>query len=79
MRGDHAPNFSFFAKPDIQNHNIQPGVFSAKMKGRKSVSFLFTVIYELLGYFSWFIVSKSLRIEVFCSILSAMFSHAQLL
>ena len=26
------------------NPNIQPGVFSAKMKGEKSVPFLFTII-----------------------------------
>ena len=29
----------FFAKPTIQNPNIQPGVFLAKMEGQQSMSF----------------------------------------
>ena len=32
--GDHAPSFLFFAKPAIQNPNIQPAVFLVKMKGQ---------------------------------------------
>ena len=44
VHGDHAPSFLFFAKPVIQNPNIQPGVFLAKMKSHQSMSFLFTVI-----------------------------------
>ena len=30
--GGHRSNFLFFAKPAIQNPNIQPRVFLAKMK-----------------------------------------------
>ena len=37
--GDHVPSFLFFAKPAIQNPNIQSGVFSAKMKSHQSMSF----------------------------------------
>ena len=44
VRGDHVPSFLFFAKPAIQNPNIQPGVFLAKMKSHQSMSFLFPVI-----------------------------------
>ena len=32
VRGDHVPSFLVFAKPAIQNLNIQPGEFLAKMK-----------------------------------------------
>ena len=32
VRGGHAPSFLFFAKPAIENPNIQLGVFLAKMK-----------------------------------------------
>ena len=39
VRGDHAPSFLFFPKPDIQNPNIQPGVFLAKIKGQQSMYF----------------------------------------
>ena len=39
VRGDHAPNFLFFAKPAIQNPDIQPGIFLAKMKVQQSISF----------------------------------------
>ena len=39
VRCDHAPSFSFFTKPEIQNPNIQPGMFLAKMKGQQSMSF----------------------------------------
>ena len=39
VRGDHVPSFLFFAKPAIQNPNIQPGVFLAKMKGQQSMPF----------------------------------------
>ena len=44
VRGDRAPSFLFFAKPAIQNTNIQPGVFLAKMEDQESMYFLFTVI-----------------------------------
>ena len=44
VRGDHTRSFLFFAKLAIQNPNIQPGVFLAKMKGQQSMSFLFIVI-----------------------------------
>ena len=37
--GGHAPSFLFFAKPAIQNPNIQPGKFLTKMKGQQSMSF----------------------------------------
>ena len=36
---DHAPSFLFFANPAIQNSNVQPGVFLAKMQGQKAMSF----------------------------------------
>ena len=39
VRGDHVLSFSFFAKPAIQNPNIQPGMFLAKMKSQQSMSF----------------------------------------
>ena len=39
VHGGHAPSFLFFAKPAIQNPNIQPGVFLARMKGQQSMSF----------------------------------------
>ena len=44
VRGYHVLSFSFFAKPAIQNPNIQPAVFLAKMKSHRSMSFLLTVI-----------------------------------
>ena len=31
--GDHVLSFLFFARPAIQNPNIHPGVFLAKMRG----------------------------------------------
>ena len=40
VHGSHAPNILFFAKTAIQNPNIQPGVFLAKMKRQQSMSFL---------------------------------------
>ena len=46
---------------------------------RPTMTFLFTVISWTIRLFPWFAVSKSLRIEVLHSILSVMFSHAQLL
>ena len=73
VQGNHAPSFLFFAKPAIQDPNIQPAVLFAKIKGQQSF-FYFLTIYELLGYISWFVVSKSLCIEMFHSILSVMFS-----
>ena len=39
VHSGHAPGFLFFAKPAIQNPNIQPGVFLARMKGQQSMSF----------------------------------------
>ena len=78
VRSGHALGFLFFAKPAIQNPNIQPGVFLAKMKDERSFAFLFTVILCTFRLFS-LVGSKSLRNEVFHSILSVMFSHAQLL
>ena len=39
VHADHVPSFLFFAKPAIQNPNIQPGVFLAKMKGQQLMSF----------------------------------------
>ena len=94
MCGDHAPSFFFLANPAIQSHNIQPEGFLAKMRGpvrygcpnlvwqkmQQSMSFFYLLSsYELLGYFPWFVVSKSLRIEVFHSIISVMFSNGQLI
>ena len=46
---------------------------------RPTMTFLFTVISWTIRLFPWFAVSKSLRIEVLHSILSVMFSHAELL
>ena len=40
VRGGQAPNFLFSAKPAIQNSNIQPLVFLAKMKDQQSLYFL---------------------------------------
>ena len=37
--GGHRSNFLFFAKPAIQNPNIQPGVFLAKVKDKQSMTF----------------------------------------
>ena len=39
VHADHVPSFLFFAKPAIQNPNIQPGVFLAKMKGQQLMFF----------------------------------------
>ena len=39
VRGDHVPSFLFFAKPAIQNPNIERRVFLAKMKSQQSMSF----------------------------------------
>ena len=39
VHSGHAPSFLFFAKPVIQNPNIQPGVFLAKMKGHQLMPF----------------------------------------
>ena len=65
VHGDHVPSFLFFIKSAIQNANIQPGVFLAKMKIHQTMSFFCLLSsYELLGYFPGFVVSKSLRIEV---------------
>ena len=50
--GDHKPSFLFFAKPAIQDPDIQPGVFLDKMKGQQSVSFLFIVILWAFRLFS---------------------------
>ena len=50
--GDHALSFLIFAKPPIQNPNIQSRVFLAKMKGQQSMSFFFTVILLTLRLFS---------------------------
>ena len=74
VQGNHAPSFLFFAKPAIQDPNIQPAVLFAKIKGQQCLFFNFLTIYELLGYISWFVVSKSLCIEMFHSLLSVMFS-----
>ena len=64
----------------MQNPSIQPGVFLTKMWGRVwvpklglaekakiNVFFYLLSSYELLAYFHWFAVSKSLRTEVFHS------------
>ena len=40
VHSGHASSFSFFVKPAIQNPNIRPGVFLAKMKGQQSMPFL---------------------------------------
>ena len=68
---------TFFAKPAMQSPNIQPGVLLAKIKVQQSIYFF--IFCQLLGYFTWFVVSKSLLIEVFHNILSLMFLQAQLL
>ena len=47
---------TFFAKPAIQNPNIQPQVLLAKMKGQQSMYYF--IYCHLLGYFVWFAVSK---------------------
>ena len=78
VHGGHAPSFLFFAKLDIKSPNLQPVVFLAKIKDQQCV-YYFLSIYELLSYFPSFVVSKSQRIEIFDSIFSVMFSHAQLL
>ena len=39
VRGNHVPSFLFFAKPTMQNPNILPGVFLAKMKVQQSMYF----------------------------------------
>ena len=39
VHGGQTPNILFFAKPAIENRNIQPGVFLTKIKGQQSVSF----------------------------------------
>ena len=68
---------TFFAKSAMQSPNIQPGLLLAKMKGQQSLHFF--IFCQPLGYFTWFVKSKSLLIEVFHNILSVMFSQAQLL
>ena len=44
VRGDHVPSFSFFAKPAIQNPNIQPGMFLAKMKSHQCLFLLIVIL-----------------------------------
>ena len=39
VRGDHVQSFLFFIKSAIRNANIHPGVFLAKMKIHKTMSF----------------------------------------
>ena len=64
--GDHTRSFLFSTKPAIQNFNIQQGVFLAKIKDQQSMYFFhLQSFHEFLGYFPWFVASKSVRIEVF--------------
>ena len=41
----YMPKQTFFAKPEMQNPNIQPGVLLVEMKGQQSMYFLFTFIF----------------------------------
>ena len=41
VQGNHAPSFLFFAKPAIQDPNIQPAVLFAKIKGQQCLFFIF--------------------------------------
>ena len=43
MRGDHEPRFLFFAKHAIQDSNIQPWMFLAKVKTHQSMYFFIEV------------------------------------
>ena len=51
VHGGHTPSFLFFAKPAIQNPDIQTGMFLAKMESQQSMFFYLLSSYELLGYF----------------------------
>ena len=74
------PNFKYCIFLSVQNGNTQQGFFVKIRRGfvwyghpnlvwakKTTINVFFYLLssYELLGYFSWFVVSKSLCIEVF--------------